>query len=278
MKWYMALLIFSFTFATLEPYAEARGRSRSVSAKKRSASASPKRRAPSPRPKVKPRSASAKAAGRAQSFSAKSRSPSPAPKRANSFVSEDKINSQKVRGNQGTYTPVGDPQKVKYTGNKTLGVKQKTYYRGVKDVNNLPKGQEKTYVDNAFKNGIPSNARVKENVPGVHDPNKPAVTNVWQHQNKSAENSAFVATTSSKKVAAQKYSGPSGGYFEIKPKSSKVIDVNKTVGKSTDKAKLKDKEFLFTNEVPSHEIKAWHKVDGTGKVTETKTNPYYKSK
>lgn len=290
MKWYIALLLFCFTFSTLAPYAEGRGRSksRSASVKKRSASA-PKPRAARPKPKAKPRSASVPnrsksiAARRAASpspvrpqakIASRSVSPSPEPERT---VTKDQIHSQPVRESGGVVTPKAPQQNVKYTSNKTLGVKQKTFYRGVKDVNNLPKAGEKSYVDNAFKNGIPSNARIKENVPGVHDPKAPTVSNVWQHQNKSAQNSAFVATTSSKKVAAQKYSGPSGGYFEIKPKNSTVIDVNKTVGNSTDKAKLKDKEYLFPNEVPSKEIKAFHKVDNNGKVVESTPNPFYGS-
>jgi len=151
---------------------------------------------------------------------------------------------------------------------------QKKLYRGVKDLNGISGGNRDKYVDDAFRKGIPSNYRLDANVPGVKNPKEGPKTNVWEHMNKSAENSVFVPTTKKMSVATQFAKGSSGGVFVIRPKDSVVIDVNKTVGKTGNPDFYKQKEYVFANEIRGPEITHFLTIDNKGKVVNKIKNPY----
>jgi hypothetical protein len=66
-----------------------------------------------------------------------------------------------------------------------------------------------------------SNSQINKNVPGVRSMNESPKTNVWAHQNKTARNSIFVATSKDKKVFQDIAGKDEGdGVFVIRPKAT----------------------------------------------------------
>lgn len=168
---------------------------------------------------------------------------------------------------------VTEDRPISYINNSNV-LGRKKLYRGVKDLNGISGGNRDKYIDDAFRKGIPSNYRLNANVPGVKNPNEGPKTNVWEHMNKSAENSVFVPTTKKLSVAKTFAKGSSGGVFVIRPKESTVIDVNKTVGKTGNPDFYKQKEYVFANEIRGNEITHFMAIDNKGKVVNKIKNPY----